>query len=441
MVIRGLLNAYVLWPVTEQVQGRHIATKLRELRRDTAKPFEQILQLQKTRLAEILDIAGADVPYYRDLFRSIGFSPAKVAKDVAYLQDLPYLSKDIIRQQGRRLINPRFGKKVLHERMTSGSTGPSLAVYYSQETLDYAAAANLLVLEWAGKKRHFREVHLASRFPQKFPLKDRLKERIKCAALNRTNIFTDSLDGPGLERIRQRLRRVQPYLLQGHPSTIYALALYLRGRGCSAAGLLKVFESTGELVDEKKRQTIETVFDCRVINRYGNAEFGVVAYEELNGPRQRMKILDLIVYPETADTHAGQDELVLTGLLNPAMPLIRYRTGDLAEIVNDRDGRYLKDLIGRVHDLVQIGSKSYPTHYIQDILEKVGGIDEFQIEERNGRRPLLRLVLSRPEDAPAIQQKIRNLWAESFKTECVSYGQLKRSGRQNKFSYVINVSP
>ena len=97
-MIRRFLNAYLLWPLTEWAQGRHIAATLRQIRRDADKDFEQSLQVQGTRLADILQIAGNDVPYYRDLFAKVGFEPAKVANDTAYLQDLPYLTKGDIQQ-------------------------------------------------------------------------------------------------------------------------------------------------------------------------------------------------------------------------------------------------------------------------------------------------------------------------------------------------------
>src|SRR5262249_1865628 len=161
---------------------------------------------------------------------------------------------------------------------TGGSTGPSTLIYYSQDALDWTAAVNLLVLEWAGKRRHAREVHLASRFPEAFPWKDRLKEEIKRAALNRVNIYIDSLDDHSLAPLWQQLRRARAHLVQGHPSTLYALALFLERSGCQTERIMRIFESTGEVLDNKKRQTIERVFRCRVVNRYGSAEFGVVAY-------------------------------------------------------------------------------------------------------------------------------------------------------------------
>ena len=377
------------------------------------------------------------MPYYRDLFRQIGFQPEKVVHDHRYFLDLPFLTKDIIREQGDRLLNEAIPKAEMIERKTGASTGPSTLIYYSREALDWTAAVNLFCLEGAGKTRVKKEVHLASRFPEAFPVKDRFREMVKCAALNRSNIFTDSLDDENLERIWRRLRRFKPFLLQGHPSTTYALARFVMLRGYDTSGVLQVFESTGELLDEKKRRTIEEAFKCRVINRYGNAELGIVAYEQNHDYRRWMKVMDFIAWPEISKDADGADELILTGLTNPGMPLIRYRSGDLGELVTEPDGVYLKKVTGRVHDVVRIGNRAYPTHYIQDLLDKMGGIVEFQIEQTAEVEIRLRLVLEASAPEKEIADRVSQWWGDKVGVDFVNISDLKRRGRLGKFHYLI----
>ena len=292
-------------------------------------------------------------------------------------------------------------------------------------------------LEWAGKRRCNTELHLASRFPETFPWKDRLKEKIKCLALNRTNVFTDDMEPAALDRLWQSLRRARPYLVQGHPSTLYALAVHLQSSGQNAQRVLRVFESTGEALDDKKRSTIETVFGCRVVNRFGNAEFGVVAYERLTQADGRLQLFDCAVWPEQLAHESGQTELVLTGLLNDAMPLVRYRTGDLAELTTADEGIFLRQVVGRVHDMVPIAGRRYPTHYIQDLLDRIGGIDEFQVEPQEGRPLLMRLVVNDVGRRERIAASIRNWWADAVEVEFVDFGGLLRSGWRGKFRYVV----
>lgn len=431
------LNAWLVYPLAERCQGRQIRSKAQQIRAEMRLPFAARHTRRPRQLAAVLAAAARDVPYYRDLFRALRFNPARVADDPRYLEELPYLTKEIVREQGARLLSERFTPAQLHVRRTGGSTGPSALVYYSTPALDWTAAINLVALEWAGKRRQDVELHLASRFPETFPWRDRLKECVKCLALNRHNAFTDDWEPAALERLWQKICRVRPYLVQGHPSSLYALALHLRDRGRDGRGILRVFESTGEALDQKKRETIEGVLGCRVLNRFGNAEFGIVAYESLDRRDRRLQLFDCVVWPEQIEHESGRPELVLTGLLNEAMPLVRYRTGDLAQVLMTDDGLVLEEITGRVHDVVSIGNRRYPTHFIQDVLDRIGGIDEFQVEPRPGQPLLLRLVVGDASRRPAVAQRIRQWWADDVAVEFAGFGGLARTGWRGKFRYVV----
>jgi phenylacetate-CoA ligase len=388
----------------------------------------------------MLQFAGESVPYYRELFAQTNFDPSKVEADPSYLQQLPYLTKDIIRREGVRLLSDRFSQTAVHVRKTGGSTGPSALIHYSQEALDWTAAVNLLVLEWAGKKRHWKEAHLSTRFPESIPLRDRLKERIKCLALNRINILTAQLDDQGLAELWNELLRASPYLVQGHPSTMWALSRFVRKRGYDARGVLRVFESTGEALDPMKRSFIQETLDCHVVNRYGNAEFGVIAYSPDLDEANYLRLLDFMVWPEVDATEDGPPELIFTGLMNSAMPLIRYRTGDQGELQKDRDGFLLRNLRGRVHELVRIGSRTYPTHYFQDLLDKIGGITEFQILDTNDGRPLLKIVPDEFESGETLSARVAEWLGNNVDVMLVDVDSLNRVGRNSKFCHVVHES-
>jgi phenylacetate-CoA ligase len=426
----GYIQAYGLYPLVERWLGRDIRTKLRCLIGEAALPFSVRRQLALDRLAETIRRAARQVPYYRDLFRG-----RDLADPLAWFGEIPYLTKDAIRAEGKRLLSETFAPANLHLRKTGGSTGPSACIFYSSEGLDWTAAADRLVGAWAGRACHQREVHLSSRFPEVFPWRDRLRERIKCAALNRVNLVTDRFDDRGLRKLWRGLCRARPYLVRGHPSTLYALALYLRRHRLSLT--FPLFESTGETLDARKRKIIEETFDCRVVNRYGSAEFGIAAYSAPGDDSERLRVLDGLVWPETLRGAGGEHELVLTSLRNQAMPLIRYRTGDLAELTETDEGVFLAGLRGRIHDVIRIGMRNYPTHYVQDLLDRLGGIDEFQFEVSPGERPLLRLAVASDGDRTAVGQAIRRWWGDAVQIEFTSLDQFRRQGKRNKFRYVV----
>ena len=187
----GLVAWKFIYPLAERYQKRVITPKLRVLRAEAARPFAERRTVALNRLTEVLEHAGRHVPYYRDLFAAQGFDPARVLRDARYLERLPYLTKDILREQGKRLVSETHLDRIYHEQKTGSSTGPAAIIYYDQEGADWTAAQNILMMAWAGKRRYDREVHLSTRFKTPPSPRDKRWENLKFLALNRAGVFTD----------------------------------------------------------------------------------------------------------------------------------------------------------------------------------------------------------------------------------------------------------
>jgi phenylacetate-CoA ligase len=275
-------------------------------------------------------------------------------------------------------------------------------------------------------------------------LRDRLRERAKCLAMNRHNIFFASFDPAELEAMWRGIKRIRPHLVHGHPSTMYQLALHVDAQS-DPTSAFRIFESSGELLEDYQRDTIARVFQCDVVDRYGLAEVGIVAYQA--GRRDpAMLVLDPMVWPEIAavdeiDNLSSREsgeagEIVVTATKNHIMPLIRYRTGDLAVLSQTSRGFVLDQLVGRIHDVVEIAGRRLPTHYIQDVLNRIGGIKEFQIELRH-RRLVLRLV---PEDGASlddIRDRIGRYWQGAMQVEFIVPSELRLLGWRRKFRRLV----
>jgi len=433
-LLKGLVSAYVAYPVAERREQRVIRPKLAELRKHYRMPFEQRLAIARGKLADTLAFTGQSVPYYRDLFVAQGFDPERVRQDTAYLNDLPYLTKDIIREQGERLLSRPLAELRHHACKTGGSTGVSTVIYYDQEAADYSAAVTLYARERIGKKKYKPELHFACRFPDPVVPEWPTREDWKCFAMNRSNIFFDRIDDTGLEEIWRKLKRRRPYLVHEHPSTIYALACYIERRYGSGKAF-EVFESSGELLQPYMREKIANVLRCRVVDRYGLAELGVMAYE-LDSEAGGLQVLESEGWPESREIEDGH-ELVFTGFRNRLMPLIRYATGDRARVSQAENAFVLTDVVGRIHDVVPINGVAHATHHIMDMLDhRVGGIQEFQIDLRNPQ-PVLRIVPEPHADPAHISARIETFWPGAFVIEYVGHDALFRVGHRAKFSHVV----
>lgn len=434
-LLKSLLSKYIVYPYGEAREKRLIRPKLRLLRQYYMQNRADRLESAKIKLIEILNYSRHRVPYYRDLFRTIRFDPDRISSDIAYMNDIPILTKEIIREQGDRLLSMPLIECRHYACKTGGSTGQSCLVYYDQDAVDYSAAVTLYARERIGKTMLDNELHFASLFHDQDISGWRDKEFWKCFALNRSNIFFNNYDDYSLEQIWQILKRRKPHLVHAHSSTIYALACYVASAHESCRSVFQIFESSGETLQPYMRKKIQEVFNCRVVNRYGLAEAGVIAYQ-FDESLDKMQLLESECWPEVHATNQ-RNELVITPLRNKLMPLIRYTTGDEVSLVEDESGISIQRIIGRMHDIVLVNEQQLPTHHIMDVLDhKVKGIQEFQINISTFPATL-RLVLEPDSNTDLVKHTIESIWPKGFIVEFIEYSELIRVGGRNKFRHVV----
>ena len=100
----GFVAAQVAYPLAERLEGRDVRSKARVLEREMALPFANRRLRSWAEVVETVRYAAVNVPYYRDLFARIRFDPVKLQTDARYFQDIPYLTKDIVRAEGDQLL-------------------------------------------------------------------------------------------------------------------------------------------------------------------------------------------------------------------------------------------------------------------------------------------------------------------------------------------------
>ncbi|WP_372366962.1 phenylacetate--CoA ligase family protein [Candidatus Uabimicrobium sp. HlEnr_7] len=145
--------------------------------------------------------------------------------------------------------------------------------------------------------------------------------------------------------------------------------------------------ATGEL-----RRTLSEGWNARVFDHTGMTEIGSLGIECCENPGYTHLIesecIPEIIDPETLKVLPfGQEgELVLTNLGRWGCPLIRYRTGDLAVLTNEKCccgrtySRMIGGIKGRKDDMIFIrGNNVYPTA-IENIIRSFPQIEEFQVE-------------------------------------------------------------
>lgn len=153
------------------------------------------------------------------------------------------------------------------------------------------------------------------------------------------------------------------------------------------------------------------------LDAYGTSELGIVAGEDLNKngllEAQEMAILE-VLDPETLEpTPDGErGELVVTALSRTLMPMIRFRTGDLAIAVHENGRvRLPRGVFGRTDLMVKVkGVKLYPTE-LAPILGAFGldprGGAQLVVETKEGGTDKLTLRLKAEQVPPALGEALQ----------------------------------
>ena len=137
----------LLFPLHERLKHHSTVAVRRNLEESQWWPPEQLQVLQLQRLRALLSDAGSQVPYWRDLFRRIGFDPRALVS-VADLQALPLLDKATIRAHTEAMKHPQA--RGLARFNTGGSSGEPLIFFIGKERVSHDVAAKWRATRWWG---------------------------------------------------------------------------------------------------------------------------------------------------------------------------------------------------------------------------------------------------------------------------------------------------
>ncbi|MFN6945108.1 MAG: phenylacetate--CoA ligase family protein [Cytophagaceae bacterium] len=264
----------------------------------------------------------------------------------------------MIRQNEQAFIAENYNPKSLWVEKTSGTTGTSLRIYWPKEMLQkYWAIVEVMIRNAAGVAQEIPRAMMGGRAILKgdtqHPPYWRFNKRWKQLYLSSYHISVKTTP-----YYVEALRTYESEWMTGYGSAIAALADNALKLGIKPCPLRCVIVSGDTLLPEM-RQSIETFFQCKCFDQYGQSE-GVAAAMECSYGRMhvipRFGIIETLREDGTPCRPGEVGEMVATSLLNDAMPLIRYRTGDYAAWAEEQDcpcgnsNPIITDLIGRVDD-------------------------------------------------------------------------------------------
>lgn len=395
---------------------------LREIEAAPRLDREAALRLQLERLGRLLAHAEQHVPYYREMFRDLGIR----SRDVRSLEDfsrLPVLTKDIVRERQRDLLQEGVDPARLLAHHSGGSTGVPLTFYRDLHYTDASMAGTYRNLRQAG----WRPGDMVGFFwgwndalygmpTWKFELRQQLRRMYQ---------FDPFRSGPAeMDAWVRAWHRIRPRVALGYASTIARFAEHLEQTGQRVEPLGGVF-TTAEKLYPQQREVISRVFGCPVFDCYGSSEVQNIATE---CPHGRMHVNVDYVVLETADEpdSAAAPPLLVTSLWNYPMPFIRYRNEDCGRLLPGDcpcgSGFPLMDLrVARTSDnFVLPGGRVVHGEFFTHLMYGSEGIASFQFHQTSESRIVL-YVVPGPGAAEGRSRAVRSVVEQ---VEALAPGQL-----------------
>jgi phenylacetate-CoA ligase len=418
------------------------------MRREQWVSRDELREIQQVRLHSLLHSAYSNVPYYHELFHSVGTDVRDF--QLTDLQRLPFLTKEIIRNNLARMTNPKA--RGVRKFSTGGSTGSPLIFFLGPTRVSSDVAARMRAESW------FDVVQGDSEFaiwgsPVELSKQDRVRE-LRDRILRTRLLSAFEMNPKTMSRYLDEMERRGCRRVFGYPSSIALLCEHARQekRDLRKLGVKAVFV-TAEYLYEHWRTAIAETFGCPVANGYGGRDSGFVAHEcpaggmHITADRLIVEIVDEQGQPQPFG-HAG--EIVVTNFDTPEMPFIRYRTGDVG-VLTDRScscGRslpLLERIDGRKTDFI-VAPDGRVMHGLSLIyvMREITGIKAFRITQERLTSFKVEVVRDRQYD-PSNEERIRKAFVQRLKAPVdvkVNYLESIPSTPSGKTRHVISeVSP
>jgi phenylacetate-CoA ligase len=416
---------------------------------------EDIRQLQVERLQSTLNRVYKNVPYYKSLFDEHRIIPEEI-NSIKDLQQIPFTTKATLRD------NYPYGmfavplREVVRIHSSSGTTGKPTVVGYTRNDLKHWSELMARVLAAAGVTKD-DTVQIAfdyGLFTGGFGFH-------YGAELIGASVVPTSLAAP--EKQIHIMRDYRTSVLACSPSFALAIAEKLKELKVNPNELVMRIGIFGsEPWSEKLRSRIQNDLFIDAYDTYGLSEImgpGVASEcDQKNGLHLfEDHYIAEIIDPDTGRVLAPGEigELVLTTITKEAMPMIRYRTGDVTTMIENpcscgRKSLRLARFTTRSDDMFVIhGVKLFPSqiesilanvehtepHY-QIIIEREGGMDELEIQVEVSEKIVFDEVKTLMKIQEEIKQRILEEYGIHVKVKLVEAKSLARS--QGKIKRVID---
>ena len=326
-----------------------------------------------------------NVPFYTQAFDALGILPGDI-KSIDDLSKLPFTVKGDLRVNYPKKMFAVGDEDVIRIHASSGTTGKPTVVGYTRDDISLWSDLMARSIVCAGGTKHS-------------VIQNALGYGLFTGGLGfhygaeRLGAQVIPISGGNTEKQIMIMMDFQCDMLVATPSYAMHLAEVLEEKGFGPNDIPLKFAPLGaEPWTEEMRNQIERKLGIKAVNSFGMSELigPGVAMECLD--QQGMHIWEDHFVPEIIDPDTGEvlpdgmtGELVVTAMTKECLPLLRYRTRDIARLEKSvcscgRTMARIQRLTGRTDDMLIIrGVNVFPSQIEGILLETEGASPNYQL--------------------------------------------------------------
>jgi phenylacetate-CoA ligase len=255
---------------------------------------------------------------------------------------------------------------------TAGTSGRNKRLFYDYKEFEKAARRASIGFYLCGVRREDRILN-AYDFSFWFP------GYFMARVLPYTRAFSITVGKIEPLEVYRRMEGYRFTVMLGEPTWMVQLTELAEEKG--RAYPLKLIIGSGEMLTERARGWIEKTWQATFLMAYASVDAGTAIGVECH-EKQGYHVNDAELWVEIVDPDdEGYGEVVFTTLSRTTMPLIRYRTKDIARLIQEpcpcgRPGRRLSKIIGRADEMVVFGGGNIHPSFFEVIFKEIPEITE-----------------------------------------------------------------
>ena len=424
--------------------GREFRKQFEEAFARTICSVEKTNAFRDQRLIAMVEHAARTSPFYRERFRAAGIAASDI-RSIEDLASLPILTKREAQAHAPRLVSTVIPPRETRMAHTSGTTGGALRFPVTMGAIQEQWAIWWRYRGWHGIKKGTWSALFAGRsiVPSK-------QDRPPFWRVNRPGrqlLFSGYHMSPkNLSAYVGELRRRKPPWLHGYPSLLALLAAYLVESDSDLGYDIHWVTTGAENLLPHQSAVIERALGVKPIQHYGLAE-GVANMSQCELGRMHVDE-DFAAVEFVPLRQTGLHRIIGTNLTNPAAPLLRYDTQDLATIREGsscacgRPGRLVEKVDGRLEDYVVLRN-GVRIGRMDHIFKDMVNIQEAQIHQARPGEMTIRVVRGRgyrDEDEQGLLRETEKRVGDNMKIRVEYWNSLPRSST-GKLRFVLSELP